>query len=201
MDNSDQSQREKWDRNYRGSSVDFPRPCRVLDDYGYLLPASGKALDIACGLGGNALLLAAAGLNTTAIDISEVAIDKLQGYAERANLDVHGVVASVSDYYFASVESYQGNFDVITVANYLDRSLFGIIADLLAPGGLLFYQTFVREKSNLDSGPQNPEYLLNTNELLSLTAPLVCRVFLDLGSVGETDSGLRDQSCIVVQKV
>ena len=93
MDNSDQSQREKWDRNYRCSSVDFPRPCRVLDDYGYLLPASGNALDIACGLGGNALLLAAAGLNTTAIDISEVAIDKLLGYAERANLDVHGVVA------------------------------------------------------------------------------------------------------------
>ena len=78
MDNWEQAQREKWDNNYRGSTVDFPRPCHVLDEYGYLLPASGNALDIACGLGGNALLLAAAGLNTTAVDISEVAIDKLQ---------------------------------------------------------------------------------------------------------------------------
>ena len=146
MDNTDQSLREKWDRKYHNSSVDFPRPCYVLDDYGYLLPSSGNALDIACGLGGNALLLAAAGLNTIAIDISEVAIDKLHGYSARANLEVQGVVASVSDHYLASVDEYQANFDVITVANYLDRNLFSALADLLAPGGLLFYQTYTSLK-------------------------------------------------------
>jgi len=113
---------------------------------------------------------------------------------------VQGEVASISDHYLASVEEYQAHFDVITVANYLDRKLFSVLADLLAPGGLLFYQTFVREKSDHDSGPGNPHYLLDTNELLSLTAPLVCRVFFDLGCVGQTDAGLRNQSCIVVQK-
>lgn len=196
----DDKSREKWNGIYRNAKSEFPQPCTVLTDHSYLVPASGRALDIACGPGGNALYMASIGLTTTAIDISAEGIDKLQEHAASKELEVDTIVAAVSEEYFAGNVDYHGVFDVIAVANYLDRKLFSILPDLLAPNGLLFYQTFVRDKANPESGPSNPEFLMKANELLSLTQPLVCRVFYDLGTVGVVDCGLRNQSCIVVQK-
>lgn len=197
---SDNKSRQKWNRNYHKASDEQPRPCTVLNDYHYLLPPTGRALDIACGLGGNALFLATTGLTTTAIDISEVGINKLQMHAGDSKLDIETIVASATEEYFRSNHKLHGCFDVIAVANYFDRNLFNVIPDLLAPGGLLFYQTFVQDKSDLASGPSNPNFLLEPNELLVLAESLVCRVFLDLGTIGQTEFGLRNQSCIVAQK-
>lgn len=192
--------RDKWNRIYRKSSENEPRPSSVLTDYRYLVPSQGRALDIACGLGGNTLYLASSGLMTTAIDLSDEGIDKLKQKATAKNLEVNAIVADVSNAYFASHEQYHQAFDVISVSNYLDRQLFTIFPDLLRPGGLLFYQTFVQDKSDVENGPSNPAFLLEANELLALTQPLVCRVFYDLGTVGDTGHGLRNQSCIIAQK-
>ena len=54
MTNPDQA---RWDQRYRETSSE-PQAARVLSDNLRLLPAAGTALDLACGLGGNALLLA-----------------------------------------------------------------------------------------------------------------------------------------------
>lgn len=192
--------RNKWNRIYHDSTDERPLPCSVLADHSYLIPPAGGALDIACGRGGNALYLAMAGLTTTAIDLSDVGIEKLQRHAATEDLKINTIVAAASEAYFAGNTNYNGLFDVITVANYLDRRLFNVLPDLLAPGGLLFYQTFVRDKSVPGRGPSKPEFLLETNELLTLTSSLVCRVFYDLGTTGDASCGLRNQSCIVAQK-
>ena len=192
--------REKWNRIYRSASSELPQACGVLTEHQYLLPRNGRAIDIACGLGGNALLLSSVGLNTTALDISDIGIDKLSQHAKTTKLEINTVVAAASEDYFVSNKNSFGLFDVITVANYLDRKLFSLFPEMLAPHGLLFYQTFVRDKCDVDFGPSNPEFLLESNELLTLTRSLQCRVFYDLGTVGQTDHGLRNQSCVVAQK-
>jgi len=68
------SDRDKWNRIYAGGRGDSPAAARVLVDFEHLLPATGRALDLACGSGGNALLLAQHGLKTWAWDISDTAV-------------------------------------------------------------------------------------------------------------------------------
>lgn len=184
---------DKWDRIYeRADQSRIPEPCDVLRDYSYLLPASGSALDLACGLGGNALFMADRGLNTTAIDISPVAIASLQN---RNKPLVKSRSAAAKEFLSRGVV-----FDVIVVSNFLERELCYHVQQSMAPGGLLFYQTFVVDKVHPEHGPNNPSYLLQGNELLSLFAGLHVLAFSDLGTVGKTSFGLRDAASLVASR-
>ena len=71
---------ERWNRVYAAADRP-PEPARVLAENAHLLPASGTALDLACGLGGNALFLAREGQTVSALDISPVALAKLDAWA------------------------------------------------------------------------------------------------------------------------
>ncbi len=59
-------------------------PSQIVKDY-YAHAAPGKALDIATGMGRNAIFLAQCGFEVDAIDISNVAIDKLTNRPEKLN--------------------------------------------------------------------------------------------------------------------
>ena len=86
--------RLKW--NQRHGQAEGPgRPAQVLAENRHLLPAVGEALDLACGLGANALLLAEAGLQVTAWDLSPVAIQRLSQLAGERGLS--GLRAEVRD--------------------------------------------------------------------------------------------------------
>ena len=67
---------EKWNSRYADRSPADQQACEILQEYAHLLPSDGKALELASGLGGNALFLAQQGLNTTAWDISSLAVEK-----------------------------------------------------------------------------------------------------------------------------
>jgi 2-polyprenyl-3-methyl-5-hydroxy-6-metoxy-1,4-benzoquinol methylase len=73
---ADSSLREKWDARH-GDAQKRPVVAEVLAQNRHLLPAAGAALDLACGLGGNALLLAELGLEVKAWDLSAVAVRRL----------------------------------------------------------------------------------------------------------------------------
>lgn len=185
--------RRKWDHIYAKKDTDYtPEPCDALSLHNYLLPVTGKAIDLACGLGGNALFLADRGLSTTAVDISSVALEKL---ARRQHALIETLCADINAESIASSE-----YDVIVVSNYLDRTICAAISNALVPGGLLFYQTFVLNKVTPETGPGNPDYLLKPNELLSLFEKLEVKVFSDLGIVGDPALGLRNQSYLVAQR-
>ena len=159
MGNPDQ---EKWDRRYRDSDIQ-PKACSVLRDNLHLLPKTGKALDLACGLGGNALLLARQGLETEAWDISPVAIAKL-------NQTINDLPLTTKLIDIKADSLPAETFDVIVISYYLDRELAPAIIDALKPGGLLFYQTF--NQNQLGRGPNNPAYRLKEKELPNLYAAL-----------------------------
>lgn len=186
--------REKWDAYYQNSADKVPTACSVLSDYGYLLPSRGKALDLACGMGGNALYLAERKLQTTAVDVSAVALESLVRLARSRELELSAVQKDIDEHFFA-----RNKYDVITVSNYLDRPLFQALQNALNPGGLLFYQTFVKNKVNNGTGPSRPDYLLDTNELLTLLPKLSVLVYFDLECQGDVNVGLRNQSCLVAK--
>jgi tellurite methyltransferase len=192
-DTSDQQ--IKWNLRYASSeSEGLPHPAEVLNENQHLLPESGTALDLACGLGGNALLLAQRGLKTFAWDVSTVAIEKLSGLAVSQGSSLEAAVRDV-----VSHPPSANSFDVIVVSRFLHRPLAQDIIQALKPSGLLFYQTFIRDKSP-EIGPANPEYLLAENELLRLFSALHILVYREEGLVGDTSQSFRNEAMLVAQK-
>lgn len=180
-------ERTGWDQRYRDAPDALPSPAAVLRDYVHLLPSQGRALDLACGRGGNALLLARAGLAVDAWDLSAVAIGQLAAAAAREGLAVATQVRDV-----VAEPPPPACYDAITVGYFLDRRIAPAIVTALQPGGLLFYQTFGPERAG-DRGPRNPAYRLETGELLRLFAQLRVHLYREDGVAGDPARGLRGE--------
>ncbi len=182
-----------WNQRYT-EHPGVPRAAQVLVDNRHLLPVSGDALDLACGLGGNALFLAEQGLATWAWDSSEVAIERLRQTAQQRGLLLHAEVRDV-----IVAPPLPQMFDVIVVSRFLERRLAAALCEALRHQGLLFYQTFVRQAVDT-FGPSNPAYRLEPQELLRLFQTLRLVVYRDEGVIGDTTRGLRNEAVFVGQK-
>lgn len=188
--------RDKWDRIYRNAKVaEPPEPARVLVENGHLLPLGGTALDLASGRGENALYLARRGLDTFAFDISGEAMAQLDASAARSGLTVRTEIRDVVERPPASQ-----SFDVIVVSRFLERALAPALVAALKPAGLLFYQTFVRDKAAA-AGPTNPAYSLAANELLDMFGDLRLVVYREEGRIGDLKRGFRNEALLVGQRV
>lgn len=95
------------------------------------------------------------GLRATAIDRDPAAL---------AGLD-EGIVTRVADLEDGEWPFGQECFDAVMVANYLFRARFALLAALVAPGGLLVYETFAQGNERYGK-PSNPAFLLAPGELL-----------------------------------
>jgi tellurite methyltransferase len=186
---------EKWNRIYRESEPGLAQPAQVLGDNDFLLPQSGTALDLACGLGANAVFLARRGLEVTALDLSAVAIDKLKEYAVTHQLPIEARRQIID-----SLSLPESVYDVIVVSRFLDRTLSGSIMAALKPEGLLFYQTYTQEKQ-MELGPNNPEFLLGANELLTMFSSLRVVFYRENGFIGNCRLGLRNEAQFIGRKI
>lgn len=185
--------RKQWDERH-SKSDGAVKPTEVLLRNRHLLPQSGKALDLACGRGGNALELAKAGLDTYAWDFSPVAIEHLHKEAQSKGLIVQGEIRDV-----ILDPPEPGSFDLIIVTNFLERRLFQPLTAALRPGGLLFYQTFIQEV-RLERGPKCTEWRLSNNELLQAFSDLRVHCYREEGFLGEKDSAIADIAMLVASK-
>lgn len=183
----------KWDHRHQ-SSQSPGEPCWVLEHNRHLLPDSGRSLDIACGLGANAILLAEQGLQSHAWDYSDVALQKLLSFAVQTQCVVTTELRDVE-----RNPPTADSFNVIVVSHFLYRPLFPFLVDALLPGGLMFYQTWHQHK-RAGKGPSNPDYLLETGELLQRFSALQTLFYREDGVTGQPQSGLRDISYYVGRK-
>jgi tellurite methyltransferase len=133
-----------------------------------LLSQRGRALDVACGRGRHALLLAAAGFRVRAVDRDARAIRRLRTVAQRVGFEL---LAETLDLEQPAVDLGEAAYDLIVVVHYLHRPLFPALARALAPGGVLLYETFTVEQARRGR-PQDPRFLLEPGELPRLVAPL-----------------------------
>lgn len=184
----------KWDERYRNRDAQRPSPARVLADYRYLLPEKGRALDLASGRGGNALLLAESGLTTHAWDLSGAAMEHLEEYARTMKLTIETRVCDLT-----IERPGEALFDVIVVSNYLDRELAPFLYHALTENGLLFYETFITEKID-ETGPSNPAFLLQPNELLHMFSKLHILLYREEGLTGDPTQGIRNKAMLIGQK-
>jgi SAM-dependent methyltransferase len=167
---------EDWDARYRESARPLPdRPAAILAELLPLLPR-GRALDVACGAGRNAIFLAMRGWDVTAVDFSSAALALASSAAQAASIPVTrertfaepprqppGLHLIEGDLEKLSLPRQA--FDLILCTNYLQRSLFRQVEAALRAGGVLLYETFTRDQLQFAAGPRNREFLLNPGEL------------------------------------
>lgn len=186
---------KKWDRIYAGKTS-AGVPCAALEQHRHLLPKTGLALDLASGLGGNALLLAQHGLNVEAWDISSVGLSKLAEEATRLNLQ-QSLKTKLIDIEKSPPQALQ--YDIIVVSYFLHRPVCEAIGKALRPGGLLFYQTYHQSKLT-SAGPSSSHFLLKTNELLALFSDLRVLYYQEYSNQGDTTVGDRDTAALIAQR-
>jgi tellurite methyltransferase len=148
----------KWDEKFLGGYGANATPEPALIE-AIKNVKSGHALDLACGLGRNAIYLASQGWNVTAMDSSQVALDALPDTIDSQLVDLES-----PDFQIAP-----NTFDLICDCYYLYRDLFPKIREGIKQGGL-----FVGVIPMIDNDPgiheMNPAYLLSPGELLSFFA-------------------------------
>jgi tellurite methyltransferase len=119
--------------------------------------APGKALDLACGAGRNALWLAEHGWEVTAVDGAAAAIEILRTRATERGLKINTIVADLEKGEF---EIEPSRWDLIAMCYYLQRNLFEPAKRGVAPGGTVISIVHVNEPGEAD-GP----YRLRPGEL------------------------------------
>jgi SAM-dependent methyltransferase len=184
-----------WDEIYQTKSIENASASSVLLENKRFLPVHGKALDFACGLAGNGVFMASLGLQVTAWDLSEVAVNKINAFAKDHNLSVHAEKKDLEN----DVEQLSGEFDVIVVSFFLCRSALSKIYNLLAPGGVLFYQTFSGEQLN-GVGPARADFRLKRGELLMAFPKMALLFYREDSCLYAGADGIADQVFFVAQK-
>jgi tellurite methyltransferase len=125
------STRSSWNERHAAREASVS-PATFIADRDHLLPARGRALDVAGGTGRHAIWLARRGFAVTLVDISGVALAAATAAADDAGVALTTVRADLSDEPLPP-----GPFEVIVVHHYLDRDVWSALPVLLAPGGLL----------------------------------------------------------------
>ena len=170
--------RERWNDRYAGGSFEpLPAaPVEWLEENDALLrerlagAGAPKAIDVACGDGRAARLLAELGFEVEAVDVSDVAVAALREAAAERALRIDARVVDL-EHDGLPADAY----DVVVCMNYLQRDLFAALQAALRPGGLLLYETFARAHIEELGRSFNPAYVLERNELLRAFAGLHVR--------------------------
>jgi tellurite methyltransferase len=163
------AEREKWDQRYRdGAYEGRTHPTAFLAEW---LPqvARGRALDVACGAGRNALHLAAHGFAVTALDISMVALERGRRAAAERALDVEWLCADLDDDVERALPA--GPFDLIVWVRYVHRTLMPALVARLAVGGTLLCEQHLATTDPV-AGPTSAAYRLAPGELARTARPL-----------------------------
>ncbi len=112
-------------------SADVPMVPVALRGREHLLPAGGRALDVACGRGAVSVWLAARGLTVDAVDVSATAL------AAGAALAADGVRWWRHDLDTGLPAGCSGPYDVIVCQRFRDPALYPLLTAALGDGGLL----------------------------------------------------------------
>jgi SAM-dependent methyltransferase len=151
--------RDKWEARYQaGERVHDGPPSALLARWVPAL-ARGRALDVATGLGRNALFLARAGYRVEAIDISPTCLREARRRARRAGLRVHWVEADLDTFPLA-----KERYDVVVNAFFLKRSLFPALQAAVKPGGIMIVEGHLWGAED-DGGPRGLRHRLRPGEL------------------------------------
>jgi SAM-dependent methyltransferase len=166
------AQAAEWDARYSehdGARWSGRPNGRLLAEAADLTP--GRALDVGCGEGADAIWLARRGWTVTAIDISDVAVTRARKAAELAGADVEWVCGDALQTPFPA-----GSFDLVSMqypalpkatGQAAVRALLGTVR----PGGLLlavYHDLDDEHREHMKSHGTDPADYFDADELARL---------------------------------
>ena len=166
--------REDWNARYDSRELLWsPEPNRLFaSEVEGLEP--GRALDLACGEGRNAVWLAERGWRVTAVDFSDVALEKARRLAGSRGVEVEWVLADVLDF-----APERQAFDLVALLylqlphEELGRAV-GAAVGAVAPGGtMLVLGHDTRNLSEGHGGPKDVSVLYTPENVVAWMDDLV----------------------------
>lgn len=161
--------RRRWNKKYAEAA-----PAELLQADEWLIDAvegvpPGRVLEMACGLGENAVWLATRGWRVDAVDVSAAGLHAASQLAARHQVTPRLIAADL-DRFLPLPNSY----DLVVVFRFLDRHrLPELVTRALVPGGLLVHETFGPGQCDRpDNHLRNPAFVLAQNELPELYGQL-----------------------------
>jgi len=122
----------------------------------------GRALDLGCGTGRDAVYLAAAGHDVVAVDRLPDALDRAAALARHHGLAIRTLALDLRH----ELPPVDGGFDLILMVRFLDRALLAWAAAALHPGGHLILETFGGAVAEMGNGPRRDRWILAPQEAL-----------------------------------
>ena len=172
--------RDRWNAKYEsGEYAERVHPSPLLAAWIDRLPR-GRALDVACGLGRNAVHLALNGYAVDAMDISDVALAKARERARAAGVGVNWIEIDLQ-----RPDIARDTYDVVVAARFLERPLIPRLVDSLRPGGHVVYEHHYITPVDV-GGPKSTRFRARPNELLERFRELRV-LFYEEGTVADPD--------------
>ena len=144
---------DRWNERHQSGEQGPSDPAPVVVDAVKLVPA-GRALDLACGRGRNAVYLVEHGWSVVAIDASPVAIESVDPRVRTQVLDLERNSLPFDD----------ETFDMVCIINFLNRPLFAEARRVARPGGVVVSAIHTVRST------MNPLYTVGLGELRSFFA-------------------------------
>ena len=174
---------ERWEAKYRDANPNPAfAPDPILVEYARLLDRRGTALDVACGVGQNAIYLAERGYDAVALDGSLTGVRYGQEHARSRGVSVRFVVIDLDQY-----TPRANAFDLVLVVRYLNRALIPALKRSLKPNGLIIYKTF-NVNYRKEHRTFQREYLLDPGELARLFEDFHCLATNDSPTLSESQT-------------
>lgn len=154
MTHDHKAEAHDWDEHYTGEGEGGGGPVwsglpngSLVAEVADLVP--GSVLDVGCGEGGDAIWLAQRGWQVTALDPSQVALDRAEAAAHQAAVEVRWIRAGLLE-----VSGGTATYDLVSTqypAIRLSEAAISTLLAAVAPGGTLL---FVHH--DLDASGQGP---------------------------------------------
>lgn len=162
---------EFWDARFGEADLAYgERASRLLIGFRDLLPTSGRALVPGAGQGRDAVYLAECGLDTLAVDLSPVGLQRAEALAA-----ARGVTLKTQQADLAEWDWPEGEIDVIAamffhLPSQLRKTVHARMVAALKPGGLLFLECFTREQLDFQKryqsgGPHDADMLPTADDI------------------------------------
>ena len=184
--------RDRWNARYADGAYESRRhPSPLLEQNAHLLPDIGRALDLACGAGRNAIYLAHRGFAVDAVDISRVALER--GRADAGELPIRWIECDLDDGFEAHVE-----YDLIVNIRYVNLPLVSTLVKSLRPRGVLVIEQHLATAADV-IGPKNPAFRVETGELSRVASGMVVEQ-IDEGEFDDPDGRRAALARLVARK-
>lgn len=181
-----------WNERYSSKELLWSREPNqfVAEVVGELSP--GRAVDLACGEGRNAIWLATRGWQVVAVDFSSTALERARALSEQAGVNVDWVEADLAEVALGA-ESFE-----LILFSYLHlpaaemAALLNRAAGWLAPGGhLLLIGHARRNLTQGIGGPQEARVLYEPDDVVAWLSRLTIERAENVNRNVETEDGPR----------